>query len=160
MMASDPARRIAEAFLYQAISQWPGDLQRCSIIHAQARYPAETPLVPSRPRRPGPIRIGYVSGEFREQATAYLMAGVYECHDKTRFEITAYDNGGSDSSPMRARLESAFHKFADISRLSDREAARKIANDGIDILINLNGYFGDHRMGVFAHRPPPSRSII
>ena len=148
---------VAEPFLYQAISQSPADLQACSVIHAADRYPAQSVAAPenARPARPGKIRIGYVSGEFREQATAYLMAGVYECHDKDRFQIMAFDNGWNDKSPMRKRLEAAFDKFHDISRLSDQDAAKKIAAEEVDILVNLNGYFGDHRMGVFAHRPAP-----
>ena len=148
-------KAVAEPFVYQALSQSPADLQACSIIHAGDRYPAQTALAPKGPRRPGKIRIGYVSGEFREQATAYLMAGLYECHDKNKFEITAFDNGRNDNSPIRKRLEAAFGKFLDISQLSDRDAARRIADEHIDILVNLNGYFGDHRMGVFAHRPAP-----
>jgi predicted O-linked N-acetylglucosamine transferase (SPINDLY family) len=83
------------------------------------------------------------------------MAGVYECHDKNRFEIAAFDNGGSDNSPIRKRLEAAFDRFVDISNLPDRDAAVTIAGQGIDILVNLNGYFGEQRMGVFAHRPAP-----
>ncbi len=145
---------VIEPFVYQAVSQSPADLQACSIIHAQHRYPAQLPLAQVA-RAPSKIRIGYVSGEFREQATAYLMAGVYEQHDKTRFEIVAFDNGGSDNSAMRARLEKAFDKFVDISVLSDRDAALRVQAEKIDILVNLNGYFGDHRMGVFAWRPAP-----
>ncbi len=147
-------KEVTEPFVYQAVSESPADLQACSVIHAGHRYPAQPALSASRPGA-GKIRIGYVSGEFREQATAYLMAGLYEAHDKERFEITAFDNGGSDFSPMRQRLESAFSRFVDISRRSDRDAARLVAESGIDILVNLNGYFGDHRMGVFAHRPAP-----
>ena len=149
------AKEVAEPFLYQAVSQSPADLQACSVIHARHRYPAQTPMAGTGPRNPGKIRIGYVSGEFREQATAYLMAGLYECHDKSLFEITAFDNGWNDQSPMRQRLEAAFDKFVDISRLSDLDAARRVAAEDVDILVNLNGYFGDHRMGVFAHRPAP-----
>ena len=145
---------VIEPFVYQVVSQSPADLQACSIIHAQHRYPAQPPLAQVA-RAPSKIRIGYVSGEFREQATAYLMAGVYEQHDKTRFEIVAFDNGGSDNSAMRARLEKAFDKFVDISVLSDRDAALRVQAEKIDILVNLNGYFGDHRMGVFAWRPAP-----
>src|SRR5262249_39929391 len=104
-------KEVIEPFVYQALSSSPADLQTCSIIHAPARYPGRPALAAAPPRRPGKIRIGYVSGEFREQATAYLMAGVYECHDRERFEITAFDNGGSDGSPMRQRLEAAFGKF-------------------------------------------------
>ena len=145
---------VTEPFVYQALSGAPADLMACSILHAKHRYPAQTPMA-GRERRPGKIRIGYVSGEFREQATAYLMAGVYDCHDKEKFEILAFDNGFDDGSPIRKRLEGAFDRMIDISRLSDHDAARTVHAAGVDILINLNGYFGDHRMGVFAHRPAP-----
>src|SRR5262249_23606109 len=101
------------------------------------------------------IRIGYVSGEFRQQATAVLMAGVYEHHDKEKFELVALDAGVDDQSPMRARLEKAFDTWINIRAMSDQEAAEAIAAAGIDILVNLNGFFGDARMGVFAQRPAP-----
>jgi predicted O-linked N-acetylglucosamine transferase (SPINDLY family) len=101
------------------------------------------------------IRIGYLSADFREQATAYLTVGLYEKHDREKFEIIALDNGGSDHSGIRARLEKAFDKFIDISSLPDRVAADRIRAEEIDILVNLNGYFGSHRMGVFAHKPAP-----
>jgi protein O-GlcNAc transferase len=99
--------------------------------------------------------VGYVSGEFRDQATAFLTAGLYECHDKDKFEIVAFDNGWSTNSHIRRRLESAFDRFIRISNLSDRAAAEKILGEEIDILVSLNGYFGEHRMGVFAQRPAP-----
>src|SRR5581483_4944745 len=56
---------------------------------------------------------------------------------------------------MRRRLEGAFDRFLDISGLSDQDAATRIRAEEIDILVNLNGYFGNHRLGVFAHRPAP-----
>ena len=148
---------VTEPFVYQAISQSPADLMACSVIHAADRYPPQAPLAALAARGPhsGKIRIGYASGELREQATAYLMAGLYECHDKSKFEIVAFDHGFDDGSAVRKRLEAAFNKVVDISRLPDRHAAERIAAEKIDILVNLNGYFGDHRMGVFAHRPAP-----
>ena len=114
--------------------------------------------LPPRPMlrmKAGKIRIGYLSGEFREQATAILMAGLYERHDRTRFEIIAIDNGSADQSPMSTRLETAFDHCDRHRRADDGEAAEKIRAAGIDILVNLNGYFGEHRMGVFAQRPAP-----
>ena len=148
-------KEVVQPFIYQAISAAPADLQACAVIHAQSRYPAEAVLPRPGARRPGKIRIGYVSGEFREQATAYLTAGLYECHDKDKFEITAFDNGVSDNSALRHRLEAAFDKFVDISKLSDAAAAARIAGEEIDILVNLNGYFGERRMGIFAAKPAP-----
>jgi predicted O-linked N-acetylglucosamine transferase (SPINDLY family) len=108
-----------------------------------------------RARRPGRIRIGYVSGELRAQATAYLTAGLYEAHDRARFEVLAFDNSRREQSPTRARLEAGFDRIIDITALSDRDAAARVVAEDIDILVNLNGWFGALRMGVFAHRPAP-----
>jgi protein O-GlcNAc transferase len=147
-------KRAVEPFIYQALSSSPADLQHCATIHAAHRYPPGSALW--RPRNHDRIRIGYVSGELRAQATAYLMAEMYERHDHARFEIFAFDNGHDDGSPMRRRLEKAFAgNIIPITGLSDTAAAKIIADAKIDILVNLNGYFGDHRMGVFAQRPAP-----
>ena len=54
------------------------------------------------------IRLGYLSADFHEHATAYLMAEVFELHDRSRFETVAYSYGPDDGSAMRARLKSAF----------------------------------------------------
>ncbi len=67
----------------------------------------------------------------------------------------AFDSGFDDGSPMRRRLETAFDKFVAIDALSDSAAASIIRDKEIDILINLNGYFGTVRIGVFAWRPAP-----
>jgi protein O-GlcNAc transferase len=148
-------QQVVRPFVYQALSQSPADLQRCSRIFAASLSspPAEAP--PPFAYRHERIRIGYVSGEFREQATAYLMAGLYERHDRSKFEIIAIDNVGGDASPMRRRLESAFDRFLHISQMSDAEAVERIRSEEIDILVNLNGYFGAPRMGIFMRRAAP-----
>ena len=150
-------RRVARPFMFQAVSDSPEDSQLCSRVWARDMYSplAGAPHVPATRPRHDKIRIGYVSGEFREQATQILMAGLYEAHDRGRFEITAIDNGVSDGGVLRARLEKAFDHWLDISAMSDEDAATAIRAAGIDILVNLNGYFGKPRMGVFARRPAP-----
>ncbi|MDD3518438.1 MAG: tetratricopeptide repeat protein, partial [Chromatiales bacterium] len=65
-------------------------------------------------RRPGRLRIGYVSADFHEHATAYLAAGLFERHDRSQFEVFAYSMGIDDQSPMRQRLLDAFEHFTDI----------------------------------------------
>jgi protein O-GlcNAc transferase len=145
---------VIQPFVYQAISDSPADLADCARLFAKL-YPAVSgPKIPLS-RNHSKIRIGYLSADFREQATAYLAVGLYEMHDRQKFEIIALDNGGSDHSAVRARLEKAFDKFVDISNLPDHLAADRIRAEEIDILVNLNGYFGSHRMGVFAHKPAP-----
>ncbi|HSS13014.1 MAG TPA: tetratricopeptide repeat protein, partial [Rhizomicrobium sp.] len=150
-------KRVVQPFIFQAIAESPEDARSCSRILARDKHP-EQPSAPHDPAaRKGrnKIRIGYLSGEFRQQATAILMAGLYEHHDRNAFEIVAIDAGANDDSEMRARLEKAFDRWMDIGALSDAEAAQAIRAAEIDILVNLNGYFGDARMGVLAQRPCP-----
>ena len=149
--------RAIQPFNFQAIAETPEDSQACSRTWAQAKYPqmAAQPHDPAARRGREKIRIGYMSGEFRQQATAILMAGLYERHDRGKFEIIALDSGVDDGSEMRKRLEKAFDRWIEIAKLSDADAARVVRDAGIDILVNLNGYFGDARMGVCAQRAAP-----
>src|SRR5438477_7435568 len=103
----------------------------------------------------GRIRLGYLSGDFHQHATAHLMAELFERHDRDRFEVLAYSYGPDDNSPMRARLVSAFDRFVDIRALSHREAARTIHADKVDILVDLKGYTHQARPAISAHRPAP-----
>lgn len=144
--------RAVEPYEYQAVSSSPADLLACAAIYARIKYPARPSL--QRPgRRAGKIRLGYLCGEFRAQATMYLAAGLFEHHDRSRFEVIGFDNTREDGSPMRRRVMAAFDRFVPIQGISDRDAAQLIARDEIDILINLNGYFGAQRMGVCAYHP-------
>jgi protein O-GlcNAc transferase len=101
------------------------------------------------------IRLGYLSGDFHQHATAALMAELFERHDRDRFEVFAYSYGPDDNSPMRARLARGFDRFVDIRALSHREAARRIHADKVDILIDLKGYTHHARPAISAHRPAP-----
>ena len=83
------------------------------------------------------------------------MAGLFEGHDRDRFEVVAYSYGPDDGSPMRARLTRAFDQFVDVGKLSHREAADRIHQDKIDILIDLKGYTQGSRPMIPAFRPAP-----
>jgi len=107
-------------------------------------------------RRPGrKVRIGYLSCDFHDHATAKLMVEAFELHDRSSFHITAYSYGADDASAMRARLEKAFDAFVDIRNDSDEAAAQRIYRDGTDILVDLKGYTQDNRCEILALRPAP-----
>lgn len=149
-------KRSAEPFGYQAISRSPRNLKRCAEIYAAANYPRSSiRLWNGEKYRNTRIRIGYLSGEFRNQATSILMAELFELHDRKRFELIAFDNGWDDASEVRVRLNRAFDAIVDISRLGDLEAAETIRRRQIDILVDLNGYFGYARQGIFSLKPSP-----
>ena len=103
----------------------------------------------------GRIRVGYVSGEFRNHALAHLTAGMYAMHDRGRFEIFAYSYGHADGSEYRARIESGCDRFVDVAGESFETTAARVARDGIDILVDMSGYAGGSRSEIFAMRPAP-----
>jgi predicted O-linked N-acetylglucosamine transferase (SPINDLY family) len=107
-----------------------------------------------RPRHPdAKTRLGYLSADFHEHVMAYLVAELFERHDRTRFEVAGYSYGPDDGSAMRRRLASTFDRFADLRDLSDAEAARRIYDDGVDILVDLMGYTRNCRPRILAFRP-------
>jgi predicted O-linked N-acetylglucosamine transferase (SPINDLY family) len=149
-------RLAAEPFGWQAAATTPQSLRRCAELFNAERYPGKASGPVLRPARDSRrIRIGYVCGELRDQATSHLFVGALEHHDKSSFEIYAFDNGFNDGSEIRRRIEAAVPTISSISQLDDPSAAAAIRDREIDILINLNGYFGEERTGVFAERAAP-----
>jgi protein O-GlcNAc transferase len=145
-----------DPFILQGISNSPRSLQRCAELYSEGRYPARiTQGFQQRALAHEKIRVGYCSGEFREQATSHLIAGVLEQHDQSRFEIYAFDNGWDDRSEIRRRINAAVHEMVEIRQLSDASALAAIREREIDILVNLNGYFGEQRTQLFTNRAAP-----
>jgi predicted O-linked N-acetylglucosamine transferase (SPINDLY family) len=100
-------------------------------------------------------RIAYLSADFHSHATAFLAAGLFEQHDRARFEIVAYSTGPDDRSPMRARLVKAFDRFVDVQGRNPLEIAEIIRRDGVDVLVDLKGHTQDSMPIVLARRPAP-----
>ncbi len=149
-------RRAIEPFAFQGLADDPQELLSCAITYASARFPAQpTRALPARPAATRVPTIGYVCGEFREHATSLLMAGVWEAHDRERFRIVAFDNGHDDGSALRRRILGAFDDVIPIGTLDDARAAATVREHKVDILVDLNGYYGLGRQGLFAHRPAP-----
>jgi predicted O-linked N-acetylglucosamine transferase (SPINDLY family) len=101
------------------------------------------------------LAIGYLTADFHDHATAHLMAGMLERHDRGAFDVHAYDYGPDDGSAMRRRVVAACEHFADVRTLSDADCAERIRADGIDVLIELKGHTAGGRLGILASRPAP-----
>lgn len=99
------------------------------------------------------IRIGYVSDGFRDFPTGHNIVRTLELHDKNNFEVICYSHGPTDDSPWHERIIKTVDKFFDIRSLPDHEAAKKIREDNVDILIDLKGHTKDSRLGIFAYKP-------
>ena len=101
------------------------------------------------------IRIAYLSADFRQHATAHLMAELFELHERARFEVHGISFGPDDGSAMRARLVSAFDQLYDVRSRSDRDVAGLLKDLEVDIAVDLKGFTTDCRPGILAHRAAP-----
>lgn len=101
------------------------------------------------------IRIAYVSRDFYAHATAFLMAELFELHDRTGFEVLAVSFGGDDGSAVRKRIVTACDRFVEMREASDQQIAAWLRQQEVDIAIDLKGYTGYGRPGIFALRPAP-----
>jgi protein O-GlcNAc transferase len=101
------------------------------------------------------IRLGYLSPDFREHAVGFLTQSLFGLHDRDRFEVFGYALTSDELSPTRSTIKSGCDQFRDVSRLTAREAAERIAADGIDILVDLGGYTAHTRSEIVAARPAP-----
>ncbi len=101
------------------------------------------------------IRVAYLSADYRAHPVAYQIAGLFERHDRSRFEIAGFSFGVDDRSEIRKRLVAAFDEFHDVRRKSDREIAKLLYDRQVDIAVDLTGYTQDYRLGIFGYRPAP-----
>ena len=121
---------------------------------ARAMLPAAAPRRPVPPRRER-LRVGYLSGNFRDHPTGRLMAGLLEAHDRGRFEITGYGYGRDSGGAIGERVRRAFDRWRDVRDLADADIARMIRDDAIDLLIERHGYTLGGRLAILASRPAP-----
>jgi len=146
----------AQPFYFLNMSSSAREQLDCARSWIASEVPAaDKPLWHGEVYRHEKIRVAYVSADLRQHATAYLAAGMFEHHDRSRFEITAVAIGTDDKSEMRERLKGSFNHFIDASNLTDDEIAGQIKKAEIDLLIDLKGFTQDARTGIFARRPAP-----
>jgi len=123
---------------------------------AASEFPLNHSLGPlvKLPRK-NKIRIAYYSADFYSHATCILMAGLFEKHDKSKFELFAFSFGPAKNDSMRERVAAAFDQFIDVSSNTDKEIAEFSRMLGIDIAIDLKGSTKDHQFGIFSYRAAP-----
>lgn len=103
------------------------------------------------------LRLGFISPAFRDHPSAYLIRNTFRNHDRARFSVTAYCIGVDDGSEVRHDIINGCDRFVSLAGLSDGEAAQHIYDDGINILIQFEGFFEGTRNGILQRRPAPVR---
>ncbi|MBF0271302.1 MAG: glycosyl transferase [Magnetococcales bacterium] len=104
---------------------------------------------------PPRIRVGYLSSDLRIHAIGYLMAEIFELHDRSQVEVFVYAIGLPFDDPLKRRIQSATEHWRDMHGLGDVEAAERILADRIEILVDVNGYTHSARTKMLAMRPAP-----
>ena len=148
-------KSVIQPLVNARLSNSPADQLQCARIFAR-RWPASpNPLWRGEPYHHDKIRVAYISADFRDHATSWLAAGLFEHHDKSRFETLAVSLFADDGSEMRARTRSAFDGFIDAERKTDAEIAGFLRQMEVDIAVDLMGFASGCRPGILALRPAP-----
>ena len=101
------------------------------------------------------IRLGYFSADFRLHPMSQLMAGIFESHDRSKFEVIGFSFGLHDFDRMRERISASFDRFIDVHFMDDQAIAEMTRELGVDIAVDLTGFTAQGRPGVFACRCAP-----
>jgi protein O-GlcNAc transferase len=143
-------------FAFLGVGSSAEDQFACAQLWTRKRYPPSgQALWRGELYKHDKIRVGYVSSDFRQHPVADLIAGVFECHDRSEFDVLGISIGADDNSEIRRRVVRSFDKFIDAEALGAVEIAKRIREEEIDILIDLNGSTRNARTEIFARRPAP-----
>lgn len=149
-------QRSCKTLALMAISDSASDhLKAAQIFSKSYCPPSATQLFSGERYRHGKIRIAYVSPDLREHPVGHLMVGVFEQHDKNRFETFAISLGIDDGSRLRLRMIKAFDHFVDARAFNALQIAQWMRANEIDIAIDLGGYTSDTKTELFSYRPCP-----
>ncbi|KAL8172237.1 hypothetical protein V2J09_024041 [Rumex salicifolius] len=132
--------------------------EHCSMIAARCSLPPfcfPAPLPVRAEGGSGRLRVGYVSSDFGNHPLSHLMGSVFGMHNRTNVEVFCFALSPSDGSEWRLRTEAEAEHFVDVSSMSSVIIAKLINENGIQILVNLNGYTKGARNEIFALQPAP-----
>jgi predicted O-linked N-acetylglucosamine transferase (SPINDLY family) len=131
----------------------PADMQTATRRFVAKQHPAQEPLRRATSRRDR-IHVAYLSANFNDHAVGRLIAGVFDSHDKRRFETTGISFVAAQGE-MHSRIGRAFEHFLDASARNDRDVAQILVDREVDIAVDLMGFTENCRPGIFAFRPAP-----
>ena len=148
-------RLVSRPFVFLAAESSPAVQSQCANLFVDHEFPPMPALASGQRYRHDRIRIAYLSADFRDHPVAHLLAGVFEAHDRTRFETFAVSFGSNEPTPMRRRLELAFDKFMDVGNDSDAEIANMLRRAEVDIAVDLMGPTEGARPAILSYQPAP-----
>jgi len=155
-------RRCVQPLALQCMVDDPQAHQQAARIWTSHTCRAVVDKVP-RPSQAGPgtakIKVAYVSRDFKSHPVSFLMAEVFELHDRTQFDVIAINYGAASNDAMQARLRAGFDQFLDVEGLSDRAIAELCRSLAVDIAIDLTGFTDGARSDIFHWRAAPVQML-
>jgi protein O-GlcNAc transferase len=151
-------KRAAFPFIFLCVSQSSSAQLQCARAYGKHEHAvSESAMWNGERYRHDRIRLAYLSADFRNHAVAYLSAGLFEAHDRSRFETTAISFGPEGDGQMRTRIKAAFDRFIDVRTKRERDIALLLRELEIDIAVDLQGYTTLSRAKIFSYRPSPTQ---
>ena len=134
----------------------PSIHKKAAEIYSNDKFPRSN-IFPRIPQYHGheKIRIGYFSADFWNHPTSYLTAELYENHDRKKFEIHAFSFGLDTNDKFNIRIKEGVDYFHDVRTMSDYDVVKLVRSLEIDIAIDLKGFTGMNRQGIFAMSTAP-----
>lgn len=149
-------KRTCKTLALMAMSDSASDhYQAARLFSSHYCPPSATKLWNGERYRHDKIRLAYISPDLREHPVGHLTAGIFEHHDKSRFETIAISLGIDDGSRLRARMLNAFDRFIDVREMGSLQIAQMLRDMEVDVLVDLGGYTSDTRTDVLSFRPAP-----
>ncbi|MFG6465581.1 tetratricopeptide repeat protein [Roseateles sp. BYS87W] len=154
-------RRVVQPLALQCVLDDPQAQLQAARLWAGHAFPPRGAWAPAPDAAPsdGRVRVAYLSRDFRPHPVAYLMAEVFELHDRQRFEVMALSYGPLGDDPLQQRLRAAFDRFDDVSHWTDAQVAQHARRLGVDIVVDLTGFTDGARSGILACRPAPVQML-
>ena len=147
---------VIDPFGNLVVSEAPADQLHCARIAITDTAPPDIrPLWQGERYGHEKIRVAYLSADFRPHPVAFLIVGVFEHHDRSRFETVGLSFGPVSDSDIRKRMEAAFDDFIDVRHESDFDVAQRVRRMEIDIAVDLTGFCEHGRTEILAFRPAP-----
>ena len=147
---------VATPLVVMALSTNPATQLTAARTLVASRHSTEVePLWRGERYRHARIRVAYLSANFHDHAIAYLMAGLFERHDRDRFEVFGVSYGSTTTGAMHARIAKSFEHFVDVRNCNEEQIAGLLREREIDIVIDLMGFTGGSRPDILAKRPAP-----
>jgi protein O-GlcNAc transferase len=147
--------KLISPFPLMALSDDPAVIQKATQLYSDTKYPENLDLGPLTSHTNPKIRVAYFSPDFHEHPVSYLMAQVFELHNRDQFEIYAFSFGKNTTDAMRTRLMGSFDHFIDVGDKNPYEICTLSRELKIDIAIDLCGYTENARTEIFALRAAP-----